>query len=262
MPKSDPSEEISIWNTPVANKEKPLLKPDDDQDDNINSLIIYELFNIANKNEGLEGLLPPFYKMTKMYSNFFNSPEILEAMKKSEDILIQDDLVSCPNYFSDEEKELLDCLKKETRILLIKITMFMLMIDPLRKKHPHASLVVAGKLSGHPYYQSKEFNAALGFSIESEILLGKSNVARDIAALSNTPLIHNRSSACLSALGSFMEMTDRPPTKKELETVAVQKFPDLFLNMDAKEWRRLRKVLSFEWLEDGKRGVKKGGKFK
>jgi hypothetical protein len=243
------------------------------------------------QNENIKGLYPPLYHIIKDY---FKIVDLFEPVTNEEKVYTQEAVNNYMVYFFALEKKIMPELSsnsnqsseegllafiKEERFFglmeimfdlrddmqktICQIASIMCMIDPARKKHPHASLAVAGKLSGHPHYRSKEFNAALGFTIQSEILLGKSNIARDIADLSNQPLKHNRSSACLAAFARFKELMGRSPTKKELETEAVENFPEHFANMDAKEWRRLRKLLGFhEWLEDGKRGIKKGGKKK
>jgi hypothetical protein len=163
------------------------------------------------------------------------------------------------------EKHMQEIRDLTNKFMIVSIVLRLITkcVDPHGKKNPIAAVSVGGRsYDFFPFLNTNKWNAALGILIGHEMTKGKNTISRDIADLSIITPVFNKQGACLLTLWTLYDMQGCWPTKKLLSIACSEIYPELFQNFDDKEWRRLRKSLDIEWLEDGKRGVKKGGKFK
>jgi hypothetical protein len=97
-----PSEETSIWNTPAANKKKPLRGPVENQDDAIIQISIDESFSFEKQNENIKGLYPPLYYIIKDY---FKIVDLFDPVTNEEKVYTQEAVNDYMVYFFALEKK-------------------------------------------------------------------------------------------------------------------------------------------------------------
>lgn len=168
------------------------------------------------------------------------------------------------NLTESGKKYMKDIRDTADQIMMISIALRLITkcVDPYGKKHTIASLFVGGSLRDFPFLNSNQASTELGYLIRLELSKGKNTISRNIADLSIVSPVFNKQEACLESIVRFYFREGYWPTKKELSVESLKQYPEQFQNFDEKEWRRLRKSLCIEWLEDGKRGIKRGGKKK
>jgi hypothetical protein len=131
-------------------------------------------------------------------------------------------------------------------------------VDPHGRKNPMAAIIVAGRRRCISIFDSEEFLSDLAKRISQDIDTGKTGFMQDMAELTGKSEVENRQCCYLTALLEFRKYEERWPTKRESEESALGSFPDIFRDVDEKEWRRIRKQLRINWLANDPRRTKRG----